>query len=286
MNATRSLLSILPVVLALASIPGNASAQTENDVIAAINAFRATPQSCEGRPTPPAGRLAPNAALASRVVAPDGKLLDELKVNGYRAAEAYVIVVSGPPSPAPLMKYLEQRYCQPLTSGQFTEAGVRHAGAHWQIILAKPLRPRDLRDWRAEGEEILRLTNQARASPRSCGGRKFGPAQPLTWDDRLAAASLAHSRDMANRNYLAHKGKDGSNPGVRASRHGYPWLEVGENVAGGQGSAMRVVTGWLGSPDHCENLMNDRFVNMGAAYAVNPRSDTGIAWTQMFGRTP
>jgi len=284
MNAWWLLLVVL--ALALASIAGLAPAQPANEVIDAINAYRVTPQSCEGRRTTPARRLVANSELASRPVAHDAKLLDELKANGYQAAEAHIIVVSGPPSVAALMNYIETRYCQPLTSAQFTEAGVRHAGLQWQVILAKPLLSRDLRDWRAEGEEILRLTNQARASPRSCGGRKFGPAQPLAWDEKLAEASLAHSRDMANRNYLDHIGKDGSDPGARASRQGYPWLEVGENVAGGQCSALRVVNGWLGSPHHCANLMNGRFVNMGAAYAVNPRSDTGIAWTQMFGRTP
>jgi uncharacterized protein YkwD len=92
-----------------------------------------------------------------------------------------------------------------------------------------------------------------------------------------------HSRDMANRNYFSHEAKDGSKADGRAKRVGYNWRRIGENIATGQGSSKQTMSGWLASPGHCANIMNRNFTEMGAAYAVNPKSDTTIYWTQVFG---
>ena len=43
------------------------------------------------------------------------------------------------------------------------------------------------------------------------------------------------------------------------------------------------VAGWIRSPGHCANLMNPRYTDMGAAFAVNARSELGVYWTQAFG---
>jgi uncharacterized protein YkwD len=44
------------------------------------------------------------------------------------------------------------------------------------------------------------------------------------------------------------------------------------------------VQGWLDSPGHCANIMNDDFTEMGAAYAVNTaREPARIYWTQVLG---
>ncbi|WP_235810375.1 CAP domain-containing protein, partial [Pseudomonas syringae pv. coryli] len=45
----------------------------------------------------------------------------------------------------------------------------------------------------------------------------------------------------------------------------------------------KVVDGWLVSPGHCANLMSPGFRELGAAYAMDPKSDAGIYWTAMFG---
>ena len=270
--------------VALALIASTASAQTANDLVNAINVYRSAPQACEGTRSAAAAALAPNPALASQQLASGDRLLDALQARGYRAATAHVIMVSGPTSAGAVMKFIEPRSCRPLSSPQYTEIGVRRDADHWQIVLARPLLSPELRGWRETGREIMRLTNAARAAPRACGNRRFAPVPPLEWDDRLAAAALAHSGDMANRNYLDHLGKDGSEPAGRVRWEGYDWQDVGENIAAGQGFAAEVVAGWLSSPVHCANIMNTRFVQMGAAYAVNPASDAGIYWTHVFGK--
>ena len=130
---------------------------------------------------------------------------------------------------------------------------------------------------------MLRHVNEARGRARVCGARSFGPAPPLAWNDALAQAALVHSRDMAARNYFDHADATGATVVQRATRTGYRWRVVGENIAAGQGSARQVVAGWLASPGHCANIMSREFADMGAAYAIDPHSAMEIYWTQAFG---
>jgi uncharacterized protein YkwD len=87
---------------------------------------------------------------------------------------------------------------------------------------------------------------------------------------------------MAERRILSHAGRDGSTPAERATRSGYRWRVVGENIAAGQSIPEQVVAEWVRSPRHCSNLMGAEFTEMGVAYAVESRSSAGIYWSQMF----
>jgi uncharacterized protein YkwD len=252
-----------------------------SELIALINAYRDSSRFCEGKTRPPAGPLAPDAALANIALSRGADLNALLKKSGYRAAHAQAIVLSGPRDAASAMSFLRTKYCEPLLDVQFSQIGVSREGSNWRLVLAQPLLSADLGDWRASGREILQLTNEARAVPRACGAQHFPAAPPLMWEARLAAAALAHSRDMAKRNYFSHTGRDGARVGERTSHAGYHWRRVGENIATGQGSPARAMAGWLASPSHCANLMNAAFTQMGAAYAVECDSDTAIYWTQV-----
>ncbi len=89
---------------------------------------------------------------------------------------------------------------------------------------------------------------------------------------------------MARNNYFSHSDRDGSNPAQRVERAGYRHRATGENIAaGGQMKAEDAVAGWIKSPGHCANLMNPAYSEMGVAFAVNPRSEMGVYWTQAFG---
>jgi len=88
---------------------------------------------------------------------------------------------------------------------------------------------------------------------------------------------------MADRNYLRHRGANGSEVSDRARQAGYAWQSIGENIAGGQGSPEQAVSGWLTSPAHCANIMSGEYTEMGAAYAINPSSGATIYWTHVFG---
>ena len=261
----------------------SARAQDSAQLVTLINSYRGTAQVCDGKRSAVAGPLAPDHRLEGVETGSGERLQNDLKARGYPAANAYSMTLSGPANAAAAMKLLKQRYCGPLLDARYSNLGVSHQGRSWRIVLARPLLSSSLRDWRHAADEVLRLTNSARARPRTCGTRRFDAARPLRWADQLGAAALVHSRDMAARNYFAHRAPDGSEVDARAKRQGYNWRTVGENIAAGQGSAEQVVAAWLASPPHCENIMKPAFAEMGAAYAVNERSESTVYWTQVFG---
>lgn len=131
-------------------------------------------------------------------------------------------------------------------------------------------------------DRVLQLVNQARSQGRRCGEDQFAPTAPLASAIPLDAAAQSHARDMAAREYFAHKGKDNRQPRDRIREAGYAARLSGENIAFGPESAEEVVTGWLDSPGHCANLMDPRFRHMGIGVAT-ARKAGHIYWVQTFG---
>lgn len=281
MNGSSPLRLTLLVLSTL--IAGQASADDGTDLLDLINAYRQAPEPCEGKQVLPIGPLAPNARLATAKVSSSAQLQSALQQAGYQPAAVQVMSVSGPANVNAAMAGLKQRYCARMLDPQYAEIGVLHSGNTWQVLLARPLLPGNLGDWQSTGQAILKAVNEARASARRCGGQRVDAAPPLAWSPKLGEIALAHSRDMAQHNYFNHQAKDGSLAGQRATAAGYAWQQIGENIAAGQGEPSQVVAGWLASPNHCFNIMNADFTQMGAAYAVNPQSDASIYWTQVFG---
>jgi uncharacterized protein YkwD len=93
----------------------------------------------------------------------------------------------------------------------------------------------------------------------------------------------SHAAEMARYSYFSHTGRDGSTVDGRATLAGYPWRQIGENIAAGQMTADAVVRGWINSPGHCANIMSPAYSEMGAAFVVNQQSSMGIYWAQVFG---
>jgi len=130
-------------------------------------------------------------------------------------------------------------------------------------------------------DAFLAAVNQARSVTQICGTTPYGPAPPVSWSDNLAMAAYLHSGDMALNNFFSHTGSDGSSPGQRISRQGYPWWTYGENIAVGYPTVSSVIQGWLGSAGHCQNMMNPAFTEIGAGYAIGPFGGNPAAryWT-------
>ncbi|EQM77953.1 CAP domain-containing protein [Pseudomonas stutzeri] len=260
-----------------------AGAAEAERLVSLINDFRTSGEGCGGERIEPLGPLAPVAELASIPAGSGAQVQQALRDSGYRAAKLQAMAVSGPSDASTAMRMFKQHHCSVLLSEAFAELGVSHDGNTWQVVLAKPLLADDLGDWREAGKAVLEQVNQARREPRRCGEQSFEAAPPVSWDPKLGDTALAHSRDMAEKDYFSHQGRDGSQVSDRAQRQGYRWQRIGENIAAGQGSAEQAVSGWLASPGHCSNIMNPEFTEMGAAYATNPRSAATIYWTQVFG---
>ncbi len=125
-------------------------------------------------------------------------------------------------------------------------------------------------------DEMLDLVNRLRAKGCHCGGKYMPPVKPLVWNARLEKAALAHANDMLRNNFFAHKGSNGSNIGDRASKAGYKWYAVGENIAEGYGSFQATLLAWKASPGHCRNIMHVGHKEMGVAHVKD-------FWVQDFG---
>ena len=139
-------------------------------------------------------------------------------------------------------------------------------------------------EWTEFEMQVLELTNQRRAEGADCNTKGvFPPAGPLTWNRQLACAARAHSRDMAERDYVAHNSPEGTTPADRTENTGYDYLTVGENIAAGQWSPEMAVEGWMGSDGHCANLMRASYKELGVGYAQNPDTTYSFYWTQVFG---
>ncbi|MFC3460831.1 CAP domain-containing protein [Massilia haematophila] len=281
--------SPLPFVPCLAllacflSAAGAAHAQDDARLVAAINAWRGAPGDCQGRQALPAPALRPQAALARVRIGPGSFPESVLEQAGYYAARAEVIHVGGAPDAEAALEAIRSRYCRTLLDRELQDIGVARQGQDWTIVLARPAPPLALPDQMEVGRTILALVNEARATARYCGSRYFQPARPLAWNEALAQAAREHSSDMAAHRRFSHRGSDDSEVAQRATRVGYRWRHIGENIAAGQTSAQEAVAGWLESPGHCANLMNPDFSEMGAGYAISRARMPGFAyWTQVF----
>ena len=278
---------LLPGFLLLA-VCFNAAA---DDLYTVINRMRAGGGKCAvARSLSP---LRPQAALerTARDLSQGASLQQSLREVGYGAARASALSITGEGVGGPEAGTLvEQRYCRELQDAAMTEVGVYQEARQIWIVMAAPagqsMAPARSTEFagQAAGQRILDLINQARAAPRNCGDKRLNAAQPVRWNNALAEASRQHSEEMARYNYFSHNGRDGSEPWDRVERAGYRYRSMGENIAAGQRSPEDAVAGWIKSPDHCANLMNPVFTEMGAALAVNARSELGMYWTQEFGR--
>ena len=127
-------------------------------------------------------------------------------------------------------------------------------------------------------DRVLELVNQARSEE--------GLA-PLTLNEQLNIAADSHSQSMAVNDFFSHQDPtDNSSGGDRIEETGYEWSFWGENVAAGYSTPEQVVDGWLNSPGHRANILNENFTEIGIGYEFL-EDDTGNInynhyWTQVF----
>ncbi|SDQ79370.1 Uncharacterized conserved protein YkwD, contains CAP (CSP/antigen 5/PR1) domain [Pseudomonas sp. UC 17F4] len=281
MRVTSPVASLALLSLGLA-FSVTAQASDESQLIESINAYRSQAQRCAGQ----GSMELPPLAIDPRLMLPAnsmGDLREALAQNSYPMVNVQAISLSGPRDAQAAMQAVRESFCQVVLDPQFVDVGVSREGRDWRIVLARPLLAGRLGDWQAEGQKVLEMINTARSQARQCGGQAFNATTALAWNTTLAGAAESHTRAMANNNFFDHKDRDGRTPGDRAELAGYAGQQVGENIAAGQDTPRKVVDGWLASPGHCANLMNPQFSELGAAYAVDPKSDAGIYWTAMFG---
>jgi uncharacterized protein YkwD len=78
----------------------------------------------------------------------------------------------------------------------------------------------------------------------------------------------------------------GSDFAGRISAVGYDWQTAGENIATGFTTPQSVVDAWMASPDHCRNILDPNFRDVGTGEnpaAVGSWATQPSTWTQDFG---
>ncbi len=133
--------------------------------------------------------------------------------------------------------------------------------------------------------ELLSRLNALRASGATCGATAYGPAPALTWNATLLQAATGHARDMASRNYFAHLSQDGRTPPQRLLAAGYSYASMGENIAAGQTSVEQVMNAWVGSPGHCQNMLNPVYRDVAVACVADPAAAYEFYWAMELGRS-
>jgi uncharacterized protein YkwD len=118
--------------------------------------------------------------------------------------------------------------------------------------------------------------------------------QPVTDNADLRQAALSHSNEMVAESYFEHTSPEGLTFIDRIDATGYmrgarSWV-VGENLVWGTGplsTPQALVTAWMNSPPHRENLLRPSFREIGiAAIAGTPQSrsdQTGVTVSSEYG---
>jgi len=132
---------------------------------------------------------------------------------------------------------------------------------------------------------VLALVNQTRAAGTTCTGVAMPPVSALTMSSVLRQVARAHAEDMATNDFFAHKNLSGQSPADRVTAAGYDWSAVGENIAGGKSTAEETMQQWLTSTEgHCENIMSDKYTEIGVGYAYSETHQYKYLWVQNFAR--
>jgi uncharacterized protein YkwD len=110
-------------------------------------------------------------------------------------------------------------------------------------------------------EALLSATNTQRSADHETA---------LLLSQQLTAAAQAKANDMAAHNYWSHTSPDGQTPWSFISATGYQYQSAGENLAYGFSGAEAAVTGWMNSPEHRANILNNSYQNVGFGVAQSP----------------
>lgn len=125
-------------------------------------------------------------------------------------------------------------------------------------------------------QDLLHFTNIERNSNR---------LRELAYSKELEKAAQRHAADMAKNNYFSHDGLNGSDLKDRVALTQYRYTNVGENLfwRTPDNDPGYAVQGWMESPGHRKNLLDEQFTEVGLGYAVDEENGKHY-YVQVFGR--
>lgn len=122
---------------------------------------------------------------------------------------------------------------------------------------------------------LVDLTNESREASN---------VHKLAINPVLEQAAQMKANDMAAKSYFAHTSPEGITPWYWFGQAGYDYRYAGENLAVNFSESAHVRDAWLNSPSHRDNLLQDKFTEIGIATAegyYKGRKTTFVV--QMFG---
>lgn len=119
---------------------------------------------------------------------------------------------------------------------------------------------------------LLDLVNKARLEAN---------LKPLEYDIELAHVAMTKAKDMVDNNYFDHISPAYGSPFDMMKSFGIKYGYAGENIATGYANVQDVFNGWMNSPGHKANILNEKFTHCGFGIA-NGGKYGGKTWVQMF----
>lgn len=122
---------------------------------------------------------------------------------------------------------------------------------------------------------IVQLTNQERSR---------AGLNELTVNASLTEAARQKAQNMLDEDYFAHISPSGVTPWFWMSKVGYGYQVAGENLAIDFVEAENVVTAWMASPTHRDNILHPDYIETGiAALTGEFEGGTSTVVVHMFG---
>ncbi len=110
----------------------------------------------------------------------------------------------------------------------------------------------------------------------------------LSYSTDLSLIARAHSVDMLAKNYFSHQDPQGCDMTCRIKNANYSYWAIGENIytmhgysLSAQATAEKVLAGWMQSPGHRANILNDKFTTEGVGVAAE---DSRVYATENFAK--
>jgi uncharacterized protein YkwD len=104
-----------------------------------------------------------------------------------------------------------------------------------------------------------------------------GGLPPLKHNSLLDTSSETHSHNMGDRDFFAHCDLDTETlPWDRMSAAGYQFSAAAENIAAGYGTPEQVMTGWMNSPGHRNNILSTSYREIGVGYYYQGTDGSGV----------
>lgn len=100
--------------------------------------------------------------------------------------------------------------------------------------------------------------------------REQNSVPDLTLNQTLSQAAQAKAEDMVAKNYWSHTTPEGKEPWVFINQVNYAYQAAGENLAYGFTDNKSTVQGWMNSPGHRENILNNKYSEVGFGIAHSP----------------